>query len=393
MSSRGLLRRSGSVVRRPSRSWLADLAVAGGVGLFAVGDAVFSADWPAPTAWSAVVAAAASAFLLVRRVRPLVALTGALGVLAVSELALGHYQAWGAVLIALMATYGAAAYGRNVPFTVTVLVAFAAVMGLGEPAGRAAADLLWTLVALSLPLAVGLTVRRSRSREAHARRRSEEGEWDRALQVAAAVAGERRRIARELHDIISHALGVMVLQAGAADQALDREPVKARQAVRAIRATGLDAIGETGRLVGLLRDDDGAPAMAPQPTLADIDRLVAAACADGVDVQVRIAGEARPLGPAVELNAYRVVQEGLTNALKHAPHSTITITITYRADDLLVEVSNDGGATGPGPGSGFGLAGLRERVAIFGGRLEAGRRPAGGWTVSASFPASPPEPR
>jgi signal transduction histidine kinase len=393
MSSRGLLRRSGSVVRRPSRSWLADLAVAGGVGLFAVGDAVFSADWPAPTAWSAVVAAAASAFLLVRRVRPLVALTGALGVLAVSELALGHYQAWGAVLIALIATYGAAAYGRNVPFTVTVLVAFAAVMGLGEPAGRAAADLLWTLVALSLPLAVGLTVRRSRSREAHARRRSEEGEWDRALQVAAAVAGERRRIARELHDIISHALGVMVLQAGAADQALDREPVKARQAVRAIRATGLDAIGETGRLVGLLRDDDGAPAMAPQPTLADIDRLVAAACADGVDVQVRIAGEARPLGPAVELNAYRVVQEGLTNALKHAPHSTITITITYRADDLLVEVSNDGGATGPGPGSGFGLAGLRERVAIFGGRLEAGRRPAGGWTVSASFPASPPEPR
>jgi signal transduction histidine kinase len=148
-----------------------------------------------------------------------------------------------------------------------------------------------------------------------------------------------------------------------------------------------------GRLVGLLRDDDGAPAMAPQPTLADIDRLVAAACADGVDVQVRIAGEARPLGPAVELNAYRVVQEGLTNALKHAPHSTITITITYRADDLLVEVSNDGGATGPGPGSGFGLAGLRERVAIFGGRLEAGRRPAGGWTVSASFPARPPEPR
>jgi signal transduction histidine kinase len=393
MSSRGLLRRPGSVIRRPSRSRVADLAVAAGVGLFAVGDAVFSTDWPPPTAWSAVFAAAASAFLLAWRVRPQKALTGALGVLAVSELALGHYQAWGSVLIALMATYGAAAYGRNVPFTVAVLVAFAAVMGLGEPEGRAAADMLWTLVALSLPLAVGLTARRSRGREAHARQRSEQAERNRALQVAAAVAGERRRIARELHDIISHALGVMVLQAGAADQALDREPIKARQAVRAIRATGLDAIGETGRLVGLLRDDDGSPAMAPQPTLADIDRLVAAACADGDDVQVRIAGAVRPLGPALELNAYRVVQEGLTNALKHAPHSRITITITYRADDLLVEVSNDGGATGHGPGSGFGLAGLRERVAVFGGRIEAGRRPTDGWAVSASFPASPSEPR
>ena len=212
--------------------------MAGGVGLFAVDDAVFSTDWPTPTAWSAVVAAAASAFLFVRRVRPQVALTGALGVLAVSELVLGHYQAWGSVLIGLAAAYGAAVYGRNVPFTVAVVVAFAAVMGLGEAAGRAAADMLWTLIALSLPLAVGLTVRRSRSREAHARRCSEQAERDHALEVAAAVAGERRRIARELRDIISHALGVMVLQAGAADQALDREPVKARQAVRTIRATG-----------------------------------------------------------------------------------------------------------------------------------------------------------
>jgi signal transduction histidine kinase len=377
------------VVHRPSRSRLADLAVAGGVGLFAVGDALFSKDWPQPTAGSAVLAATASAFLIARRVRPQLALTGALGVLAVSELVLGHYQAWGGVLIGLVATYGAAVYGRNVPFTVAVLVALAAVMGLDEPAGRAAADMLWTLIALSLPLAVGLTVRRARSREADARQRSELAERDRTLQVAAAVAGERRRIARELHDIISHALGVMVLQAGAADQALDREPVKARQAVQTIRASGLDAIGEMGRLVGLLRDDDSSPAIVPQPTLADIDRLVAAACADGVDVRVRIAGEARPLGPAVELNAYRVIQEGLTNTLKHAPHSAITITITYRAEDLLVEVSNDAGTTGPGPGGGFGLAGLRERVAIFGGRFEAGRRPEGGWTVSASFPASP----
>ena len=392
MSSRGLLQRSGSVVRRPSRARLADLAVAAGVGLFAVGDVVLSPDWPTPTARSAVVAAVASAFLLAWRVRPQVALTGALGVLAVSELALGRYQAWGGVLIALVATYGAAAYGRNVPFTGAVVVAFATVMGLGEPAGQAAADMLWTLVALSLPLAMGLTVRRSRSREAHARRRSAQVERDREFQVAAAVAGERRRIAHELHDIISHALGVMVLQAGAADQALDREPGKARQAVRTIRGSGLDAIGEMSRLVGLLRDDDGAPVMAPQPTLADIDRLVAAARADGDDVQVRTAGEVRPLGPAVELNAYRVVQEGLTNALKHAPRSTITITITYRAEDLLVEVSDDGGATRPGPGGGFGLAGLRERVAVFGGRFEAGRRPAGGWAVSASFPASPPEP-
>jgi signal transduction histidine kinase len=369
-----------------------DVALAAGIAAFSIIDTMLDEalrDRVVPVAGVEVVAAA---LLSLRRVLPLIALTGALGFLGAAELFLGHYQSWASVLIGLVAVYSAAAYASNLPYTVAVVIAFAVTLGAGQPAGQAAGNVLWTLIALSLPLVMGVTVRRSRAREAQAQQRAAHLDHERAAQVAATAAAERRRIARELHDIVSHSLGVIVLQAGAAEHAFDRAPDKARQAVHTIRTTGLEAIGEMSRLVGLLRDDTQATT-APQPTLADLERLLATVRAGGVDVALHTEGAVRALPAAIELNAYRVVQEGLTNVAKHTRGSTATVTVTYRPDSLTVEINDDSTSTVTGPGGGFGLAGLSERVAVFGGQLDYGRRKAGGWQVRANFPAPVQEPQ
>lgn len=382
----GLLRPSTERVR-----WW-DIALAAVIAAFSVIDTVLDQTVGDRAVALAGVEIAAAALLALRRARPLIALSGALGLLGAAELVLGHYQSWASVLIALVAVYSAAAYATNLPYVLAVAAALAVTLAVGEPAGRAAADALWTIIALSLPLSVGLTVRRFRTRETEAQQRAAQVEQERAQQVAAAAAAERRRIARELHDIVSHSLGVIVLHAGAAEQAFDRAPEKARQAVHTIRGTGLEAIGEMSRLVGLLRDDTQATT-APQPTLADLGRLLAAVRAGGMDVALHTEGVVRALPAAIELNAYRVVQEGLTNVAKHTRGGTATVTVAYQPDSLTVEISDDATATAPGPGGGFGLAGLRERVAVFGGGLDYGCRTAGGWAVRARFPVPAAKPQ
>jgi signal transduction histidine kinase len=368
-----------------------DVALAAAIAAFSVIDTVLDSTVARPVALASVETAAAL-LLAVRRVHPLIVLSGALGLVGVAELLLGHYQTWAAVLIGLVAAYSAAAYASNLPYILAVVAGFAVTLGVGQPAGQAAGNVLWTLIALSLPLTAGTTVRRFRTREAEARQRAARFQQEHAQQVAAAAAVEHRRIARELHDIVSHSLGIMVLQAGAAEQAFDRAPEKAREAVRTIRVTGLEAIGEMSRLVGLLRDDTQATT-APQPTLADLERLLATVHAGGVDTRLRTEGPVRALPAAIELNAYRVVQEGLTNVAKHTAGCTATVTIKYTPDSLVVDVSDNATATAKGPGGGFGLAGLRERVAVFGGRLDYGGRAAGGWTVQAWFPVPTVEPK
>jgi signal transduction histidine kinase len=189
-----------------------------------------------------------------------------------------------------------------------------------------------------------------------------------------------------LHDIISHGLGLVVLQAGVADQVLDHDPNRAREALAQIRQTGQEAIGELSTLVGLIREDP--PTSDPQPTLADIERLVESTRAAGLDVHLRTQGPLRPLPAAVELNAYRVVQEGLTNALKHAGHAKVNVVLQYLPSNLEIEIVDDGHGAQRGSGGRYGLPGLRERVAVFGGRFEAGSQPAGGWRIRASFPTT-----
>jgi signal transduction histidine kinase len=378
-------RRQGSVVRRLARAPLLDIAVALSLATYAGLDAFRTPDWPEPRPASAGLALTSACFLAVRRISPLVSFAGALGALAVVYVAFGHYEAGASVLIGLVAAYSVGAYGRNLPFAVAVLAGFAATTGLRQPAAEAVPDLLWTCVALFLPLAVGLTARRLRGQARAAEDRATVLKQEQQALAEAAASEERRRIARELHDVISHGLGVVVLHAGAAEQVLDRDPDKARDALRLIRSAGQEAITEMGTLVGLIRDEPG-PGRDPQPTLGDIERLVATTRSAGLAVQVRTEGKERDLPASVELNAYRVVQEGLTNALKHAGRAEVRVVLRYRADGVEVEVSDDGAGTGQGPGAHRGLIGLRERVAVFGGRFEAGRDPRGGWKVRASFP-------
>jgi signal transduction histidine kinase len=378
--------------RRISRSGASDVALAGALAVLGVVDALYGNDWPTPHAASAVFAALAAGFVSLRRRAPLVAYTGTVLCLCLTFIVLGHYQAGMSLLIAMVAMYSVAAHGTNVPLMLALSGLLIISTGSHEPVGNAIADMVFTTVALGLPFAFGMTARRLRSRENVLREGAVSlvAQQEELAERAAsdAVARERVRIAGELHDIISHGLGVMILHAGVAEDVLERDRDLARTSLRLIRDAGQEAIGEMGRLVGLMR---GAPQLGtdPQPTLADIDRLVTATRAAGLAVDMSTVGVARPLPAAVELSAYRVVQEALTNALKHAGPCSVRIALRYAPDGLEVEVCDDGSSVTQGAGSRQGLVGLRERVAVFGGGFRAGRLPTGGWAVSATFPAPP----
>jgi signal transduction histidine kinase len=209
---------------------------------------------------------------------------------------------------------------------------------------------------------------------------------DRERAAADAVATERARIARELHDVVAHAIGVMVVQAGAARTVLDRDPERAKAAIAEVEATGRTGLAEMRRLIGVLTADGAEADLAPQPGLAQLDELVRTVRSAGLPVEVLLVGEERPLPAGVDVNVYRVIQEALTNALKHTGGDAhASVRLAYLDDELTVEVADDG--RGPvDVGSGHGLVGMRERVTVFGGTLETGARPGGGFRVRATFP-------
>jgi len=201
-----------------------------------------------------------------------------------------------------------------------------------------------------------------------------------------AMAAERRRIARELHDVIAHSISVMVVQAGAARDLLDSNPERVGRALDEIQRSGRCALGETGRLLGLLREEVGDD-LDPQPTAADLPRLVESFVDAGLQVSLTMAGPTEGLPAGVDLSVFRIVEEGLTNALKHAPGSAVAVTYSRGAHGVQIELAN---ATSDGSramvSSGHGLVGMRERVAVFGGSLDAAPTHDGGFTVRALLP-------
>jgi signal transduction histidine kinase len=204
-------------------------------------------------------------------------------------------------------------------------------------------------------------------------------------QARAAVAAERARISRELHDIIGHSVSVIALQAGAAEQLLARNPDQAATNLQAIQRSAREALTEMRRLMGVLREDE--PSLAPQPGLGRIPELVAQARDDGLAVELVETGTRPDLAPGVDLAAYRVVQEALTNARKHAGPVPAQVRIAYEPAAVEVEVANEAGTVGPDQSGGKqGLIGMRERVRLFGGTLDAGPRTDGGFRVHARFP-------
>jgi signal transduction histidine kinase len=204
--------------------------------------------------------------------------------------------------------------------------------------------------------------------------------------AAAAAAEERARIARELHDVIAHSVSVMVVQAGAAEEILRRDPERAVAPLRAVQETGRQALSEMGRLLGILREHGDEIGLAPQPGLGELDGLLEETRAGGLPVELRVEGDRRPLPPGVELSLYRIVQEALTNVRKHAGRARAAVTVRYGPAEVAVEIDDDGTGAVNGYGGRQGLVGMRERVAVYDGTLEAGPRPEGGFAVRARIP-------
>jgi signal transduction histidine kinase len=214
-------------------------------------------------------------------------------------------------------------------------------------------------------------------------------------EAARAVAEERRRIAREMHDVVAHSMSVMVVQAGGARRILRQDPARADAAGEQIERTGREALAEMRRMLGFLRAGEDDPTE-PQPGLERLDALVARTRDAGLPVTVRVVGEPRRLSSGLDLTAYRIVQEGLTNALKHAGGAPTEVDVRWGAQRLELEIRDDGRGRPPtrppnGDGGGHGLVGMQERVRLYGGELRAGRSENGGFAVLARLPLNEEE--
>jgi signal transduction histidine kinase len=249
-------------------------------------------------------------------------------------------------------------------------------------------DLLFIATILGGAWLAGRAMRYRREREHVLELLTVDLEREREEKARAAVAEERVRIARELHDIVAHAISVIVLQARGGRRSLATDPGETREALDMIEATGSEALAEMRRLLGMLRSDDEEIALAPQPSLRYLDALAAQVREAGLPVDLSVEGEPTELPPGVDLSAYRIVQEALTNALKHAGPATARVVVHYRENDLELEIADTGAGAGASAsdGEGHGLAGMRERVSLYGGKIEAGPRDGGGFAVRARLP-------
>jgi signal transduction histidine kinase len=290
------------------------------------------------------------------------------------------------LITAIMAFY---TLGRRVELERALLAAavgllLGVVLVLADTGPITASQVIFLAVISAAPFGAGVAVRnRELESEEHADR-AERLEREQEERERAAVAEERARLARELHDMIGHAVSVITVQAGAARLLLDDDPEKARGPLQAIEDTGHETLAEMRRLIGILRDM-GEPGLAPQPGLGQLDRLVQGVRDSGLPVELHREGDpAATLPPDIDLAAYRIVQEALTNALKHGGRGPTTVTVQFALHSLALEIESTGG-TGV-KGNGHGLVGMRERVTQCGGELHVGETAAGGYAVRAVLP-------
>jgi signal transduction histidine kinase len=343
--------------------------------------------------------------LVVRRRVPFTVFAVAAGSMAVQGTA-GFYGPTFALLAFNLAVYSLAAYGERrlavlglVAWTgvLTVRLALFVVATWPQVAVGDLYDLFNDWVLLAAAWTLGQGVRQRRAHAAALQDRAARLEEERDERARQAATQERLRIARELHDVVAHSLSVVGVQAGAARLVLDADPdpTRARAAVAAIEATANRAMAEMRRALGILRGTEQAgAALAPLPGLGQLPALLDQVRAAGLAVELAVEGTPRPLATSIDLSLYRIVQEALTNALKHAKATSAEVVVRYAPDDVKVEVTDDGrGPPTSAPGSaGAGTIGMRERVALFGGELRVGPRPQGGFGVQARLPLSAEEP-
>ena len=296
---------------------------------------------------------------------------------------------------AFLAGLGAALLLGNIPNDVQARVGLAIVVGgsaimvHNDPTLKASA-LVFVPVQFAMAWLVGFALRTRTAHAEAAEERAARAERDREVAARVAVAEERARIARELHDVVAHAVSVMVLQVGAVRHRMPDSDAENRTALTNVEQVGRTALTEMRRLLGAMRHDDEQPELVPHPGLADLDGLLDDVRAAGLTVRLRIHGEPVALPPGLDLSAYRIVQEGLTNTLKHAHAREAEVDVQYGPTDLRVEVRDDGRAASNGNGVGnsvgHGLVGIGERVKIYGGDMSARVSPAGGFVLSARLP-------
>ncbi len=373
--------------RRPS---LTDAVLGAALAVAGVAE-VLTTDGVEPALAAPLIAVAALALAWRRRL-PFTAFAVTVGISTLSALFAAPIDSLNLVIpMFAIAQYSVAAHAEARRAVLALgLCLVAVVLATFAADGPGADNLLFGSVVAGGPWLAGWLVRRRTEHAVALALRAQELERSQAAREETAVAKERTRIAREIHDIVAHSVSVMTVQAGAVEEVVGRDAEAARAAASSIRRTGQQAQHDLRRLLGVLRDGDDRAPLAPQPGLTGLDDLLASVRRTGIAVDCRIEGEPRDLPPGIDLSAFRVLQEALTNVLKHARATTASVGVHYGQQEVAIEVVDDGigtvGSGSAGAGGGHGLAGMRERVALFGGELDAGPGPGGGFRVRALLP-------
>jgi signal transduction histidine kinase len=383
--------RVGHRLKTRDRELMQDVLLALAISVFAQIDLWFNVEQAThygPDGATALVTLVATSALALRRRAPLLAVCAVSAAVGVPELVSRlTIQLWGDFLPLLVASYSVVRHRdrRAALAGVAIAAAALAVVELRVPVSGGVSNIPFIWVPFVVVCSAGRFLRARELAHAQiethvARLASEQDET-----IRAAVLDERARIARELHDIVAHSVSVMVVQAGAAEDLLERDPERVRVPLLSIQETGAHAIAELSRMLGLLRSEHSEPMLAPQPGTSQIGELVEQMAELGLPVELRVEGTPRALSPGVELAAFRVVQEALTNTLKHTSRASSKVLLRYGKNELDLVVVDDGTAA-PTNGVGHGLIGMRERVALYDGAIETGPREEGGFGVRVRLP-------
>jgi signal transduction histidine kinase len=269
------------------------------------------------------------------------------------------------------------------------ITALGAILAAGWAVFIRAPDVAWTeLIWLSFTVGGVFVLSAATARNSEQARVAREQARRTEEEARRAVEEERNRITRELHDVLAHSVSVMTVQASAVRRLLTPEQQREREALMTVEETGRQALSEMRRLLGIMRTEEEVPALAPQPGLGTLPALVEQVRQSGLPVELSVEGEPVKLPAGVDLSAYRIVQEALTNALQHAGPAHAWVAVRYVGDDVEIEVANDGRSMSEDDGAGHGLVGMRERAALCGGELHSGPRPGGGFKISARLPVA-----
>jgi signal transduction histidine kinase len=373
------------------RNLLFDLLVAGAVlvlGQLEVWTGAGATHRQGPAWVQALGYGLAAALLLGRRIDPVRVLAGLVAIYVAEFVAVGSPEGFGVSVPPMVAAYSVARWERRRPawWGLVLLLPLGIAWIAFDPVDTTIVErvrqavwwspwiIAWLVGALVRSQVVNVEQRRLRRQDMATR----------------AVTEERNRIARELHDVIGHSVSIMTVQASAVRRRLNPDQAAEREALETVEVTGREALAEMRRMVGVLRDSDEAADREPAPGLAQLDRLVEQFQGAGMPVEVAVTGTARPLAPGLDLTAFRLVQEALTNALRHAGSPTgAEVSIGYTVETLELAIRNDGTRVAPGAEPGHGLLGLRERVSVYGGELVARPRPDGGFELIATLPLAP----